>query len=95
MLRELQADSSSRSPAGSVSPNMRMASLVASFSADQPEIHDLITRMRRVLAEFGDRLMLGEIYLPIERLVACYGPAGPAAPPAGCCCRPAWIARTA
>ncbi len=53
-------------------------SLLASFSADRPEIHGLITRMRRVLSEFGDRLMLGEIYLPIERLVTYYGPAGPA-----------------
>ena len=52
--------------------------LVAAFSADRPEIHDLITRMRRVLAEYGDRLMLGEIYLPIDRLVAYYGPQGPA-----------------
>lgn len=54
-------------------------SLLAEFSADRPEIHDLITRMRRVLGEFGDRLMLGEIYLPIERLVTYYGPEGPAA----------------
>ncbi len=54
-------------------------SLQATFSADRPEIHDLITRTRRVLGEFGDRLMLGEIYLPIERLVSYYGPEGPAA----------------
>ena len=53
--------------------------LRATFSADRPEIHDLIMRMRRVLGEFGDRLMLGEIYLPIERLVTYYGPEGPAA----------------
>ncbi len=52
--------------------------LLAQFSADRPEIHDLILRIRRVLAEYGERLMLGEIYLPIERLVAYYGPAGPA-----------------
>ncbi len=53
--------------------------LLAQFSADRPEIHALITRMRRVLAQYGERLMLGEIYLPIERLVTYYGPAGPAA----------------
>jgi alpha-glucosidase len=29
--------------------------------------------MRRVLDEFRDRVLLGEIYLPIERLVAYYG----------------------
>ena len=54
-------------------------SLLASFSADRPEIHALVMRMRRVLGEFGDRLLLGEIYLPIERLVTYYGPEGPAA----------------
>ncbi len=52
--------------------------VLATFSADRPEIHDLILRMRRVLSEFGDRLMLGEIYLPIERLVTYYGTQGPA-----------------
>src|SRR5262249_31268859 len=31
--------------------------------------------MRRVLAEYpGDRLLIGEIYLPVKRLVAYYGP---------------------
>ena len=36
-------------------------------------MHDAISGMRRVLDEFPDRVMLGEIYLPIERLVAYYG----------------------
>jgi alpha-glucosidase len=53
-------------------------SLLASFSADRPEVHDLIVRLRRVLSEYGDRLMLGEIYLPVDRLVTYYGPQGPA-----------------
>jgi alpha-glucosidase len=31
--------------------------------------------MRHVLAEYpGDRLLIGEIYLPVKRLVAYYGP---------------------
>jgi alpha-glucosidase len=32
--------------------------------------------MRRVLDEYGDRLMIGEVYLPVERLVTYYGAAG-------------------
>ncbi|MGE5359832.1 MAG: alpha-amylase family glycosyl hydrolase [Bacteroidales bacterium] len=52
-------------------------SLVPTFSADRPEIHDLVMRLRRVLSAYGERLMLGEIYLPIERLVSYYGPQGP------------------
>ncbi len=42
-------------------------------STDQPEIHDVIGEMRRVLDEYSERVLIGEIYLPIERLVAYYG----------------------
>jgi alpha-glucosidase len=42
-------------------------------SADQPEIHDIVAEMRRVLDEYDERVLIGEIYLPIERLVTYYG----------------------
>jgi len=42
-------------------------------STDQPEIHDVVAEMRRVLDEYDERVLIGEIYLPIERLVAYYG----------------------
>ena len=42
-------------------------------STDQPEVHEVIAGMRRVLDEFADRVLIGEIYLPIERLVTYYG----------------------
>jgi alpha-glucosidase len=42
-------------------------------SADQPEIHEVVAEMRRVLDEYDERILIGEIYLPIERLVAYYG----------------------
>jgi len=47
--------------------------LIPLFTADLPEVHGAISGMRRVLDEFPDRVLLGEIYLPIERLVAYYG----------------------
>jgi alpha-glucosidase len=37
------------------------------------KINEAIAGLRRVLDEFPDRVLLGEIYLPIERLVAYYG----------------------
>ncbi len=43
------------------------------FSADHPDIHPILHRMRRLVEEFGDKILLGEIYLPPERLVAYYG----------------------
>ena len=43
------------------------------YSTDQPEVHDVIAEMRRVMDEFDSRVLIGEIYLPPERLVAYYG----------------------
>jgi alpha-glucosidase len=40
---------------------------------DQPEVHDAIAAMRRVSDAFDDRLMIGEAYLPLDRLMAYYG----------------------
>ncbi|KQP31098.1 alpha-amylase [Methylobacterium sp. Leaf104] len=43
------------------------------YSADRPEVFDVIAEMRAVLAPYGERVLIGEIYLPVERLVAYYG----------------------
>lgn len=56
--------------------------LLPTYSADRPEIHDLISKIRKVLEEdsstwvSGERAMVGELYLPIERLVRYYGENG-------------------
>ena len=42
-------------------------------TTDQPEVHDAIAEMRRVIDEFDARVLIGEIYLPFDRLVAYYG----------------------
>jgi alpha-glucosidase len=42
-------------------------------STDQSEVHEVIAEMRRVIDEFDSRVLIGEIYLPLERLVAYYG----------------------
>jgi alpha-glucosidase len=47
--------------------------LIPLYTADLPEVHGAISGMREVLDEFPDRVLLGEIYLPIDRLVAYYG----------------------
>lgn len=43
------------------------------FSSDRPEVHDIVVQMRRVLDAYGDTVMVGEIWLPLERLVTYYG----------------------
>ena len=47
--------------------------LLPAYTADLPEVHEAIAGLRRVLDEFPDRVLIGEIYLPIERLMAYYG----------------------
>ena len=42
-------------------------------STDQPDVHAIIAELRAVIDEFEDRVLIGEIYLPIDRLVAYYG----------------------
>jgi len=47
--------------------------LLQIYSADRPEVHEAIAELRQVVDEFEDRVLIGEIYLPIERLIAYYG----------------------
>jgi alpha-glucosidase len=49
---------------------------LATYSTDRPEVHGVIASMRRVLDSYADRMMVGEIYLPVERLVTYYGAGG-------------------
>lgn len=43
------------------------------YSEDQPEVHEIVREMRGLLDSYGERVMIGEIYLPVERLVRYYG----------------------
>ena len=47
--------------------------LMRVHTVDQPEVHDVIAEWRRLADEFGGRVLIGEIHLPIKRLVAYYG----------------------
>lgn len=48
-------------------------SLLPIHSTDQPEVHDIVRRMRSILDEYNERMMIGEVYLPIYKLVTYYG----------------------
>jgi alpha-glucosidase len=50
--------------------------MIPLYSADRPEVQDVVAAMRSVLDEFQNRVLIGELYLPIERLVAYYGNGG-------------------
>lgn len=55
-----------------------MDRLLQLHSTDQPEVHDIAAGMRALADEYqaagrGERLLIGEIYLPVERLMRYYG----------------------
>ena len=47
--------------------------LLPVYNSNRPEIHELVAQMRAVLDEFPGRVLIGEIYLPVQQLVSYYG----------------------
>lgn len=47
--------------------------LIPLYSTEQPEVHEIVRQMRRVMDDYPGRMMIGEIYLPLEQLMAYYG----------------------
>jgi alpha-glucosidase len=43
------------------------------YCGDRPEIHPLLQELRRMVDEYPQRALLGELYLPIDRVVNYYG----------------------
>ncbi len=43
------------------------------YTQDVPGIHDVVRQMRSVMDEYEERVLIGEIYLPIEKLLTYYG----------------------
>jgi alpha-glucosidase len=55
-------------------PSMgEMHRVLQTHSTDQPEVHAIAAAMRRIADSYGERLLIGEIYLPLERLMTYYG----------------------
>lgn len=50
--------------------------LLTTYTADLPEVQDIVAHMRGVIEEYNDRMLVGEIYLPVEQLMAYYGASG-------------------
>ncbi len=43
------------------------------YTTDRPEVHDAIAAMRRVVDAYPNRVLIGEAYLPVPRLMNYYG----------------------
>lgn len=47
--------------------------LLALYTANRPEVHCIVEEMRAVIDAYENRVLIGEIYLPVEELVTYYG----------------------
>src|SRR5690349_22151776 len=43
------------------------------YTVDRPEVHEVIAGLRRIADSYGDKLLIGENHLPLERLMRYYG----------------------
>ncbi len=43
------------------------------YNSDRPEVHAIVAGMRGVVDEFPNRVLIGEIYLPVPQLMSYYG----------------------
>jgi len=43
------------------------------YNANQSEVHTIVAEMRSLIDEFSNRVLIGEIYLPIAQLMTYYG----------------------
>jgi len=50
-------------------------SVLPTYTADQPGTHAIVAEMRGVLNQYSERVLIGEIYLPLPDLVRYYGTA--------------------
>jgi len=50
-----------------------IAQTLPQFTADQPETHLIVAEMRTLMDTYSDRVLIGEIYLPLPDLVKYYG----------------------
>ena len=50
--------------------------LLTRYSADQPEMDEIVREMRAVADEYDGRVLIGELYLPLRRLMRYYGEDG-------------------
>ena len=48
--------------------------LLPLYNTNRPEVHTIVAEMRALLDSFDDRLLIGEIYLPLNQLALYYGP---------------------
>jgi alpha-glucosidase len=50
--------------------------LLPTYTVDLTDVQEIVAQMRALTEEYDDRMFVGEIYLPVERLMSYYGAGG-------------------
>jgi alpha-glucosidase len=75
MIKDIKLRDNPPNPSHDFKTGREYDSLEQLYTTDRPEVHDLVVWMRSVLESYGkDKLLIGEVYLPTDRLMAYYGP---------------------
>jgi alpha-glucosidase len=77
LIKDDQLRDNPANPAWDETSRRTYDSLIPVYTSDRPEVQEIIREMRHVLEEFGERVLIGEIYLPLERLISYYGSHAP------------------
>jgi alpha-glucosidase len=72
MIKDDQYRNNPVNPA-SFSDSPASVRLLPVYNTNRPEVHAIVADMRTVLDSYGDRLLIGETYLPFDQLASYYG----------------------
>jgi alpha-glucosidase len=72
MIKDDQYRNNPVNPA-SFSDSPASVRLLPVYNTNRPEVHAIVAEMRAVLDSYGDRLLIGETYLPFDQLASYYG----------------------
>jgi alpha-glucosidase len=72
MIKDDQYRNNPVNPA-SFSDSPASVRLLPVYNTNRPEVHGIVAEMRAVLDSYGDRLLIGETYLPFDQLASYYG----------------------
>lgn len=79
-LRQLIKDNQWRdnplNPAYEPGSHSRYNALLPVHTTNQPDVYTFVSKMRQVVDTYAERVLIGELYLPIDRLITYYGKNG-------------------
>ncbi len=73
MIKDFQLRDNPPVPDAAITEKRLYDDFMPVYSTDQPEVHQIVRMMRQLMDSFEDRVLIGEIYLPIQKLVTYYG----------------------